>query len=92
MATRSSILAWRIHAQRSVVGYSPWGRKESDTIEHTCTYTSTTNNVLLSAVMALPLVAGGHLSASIDVRHLSSESQGKALQTWNWKALAWTCK
>ena len=62
------------------------GVTELDTNEHTCTYTSsTTNNVLLSAVMALPLVAGRHLSASTDVRHLSSESQGKALQTWNWK-------
>ena len=26
-ATNSSILAWRIHAQRSLVGYSPWGPK-----------------------------------------------------------------
>ena len=25
MATHSSILAWRSHEQRSVVGYSPWG-------------------------------------------------------------------
>ena len=30
-ATHSSILAWRIHGQRSVVGYSPWGHKELDT-------------------------------------------------------------
>ena len=27
MATNSSILAWRIPWQRSLVGYSPWGRK-----------------------------------------------------------------
>ena len=33
MATHSSILAWRIHEQRSLMGYSPWGRKESDTTE-----------------------------------------------------------
>ena len=25
MATHSSILAWRTHGQRSLVGYSPWG-------------------------------------------------------------------
>ena len=31
MATHSSILAWRIHGERSLVGYSPWGHKESDT-------------------------------------------------------------
>ena len=30
MATHSSILA---HGQRSLVSYSPWGRKESDTTE-----------------------------------------------------------
>ena len=30
MATHSSILAWRIRGQRSLVGYSPWGHKESD--------------------------------------------------------------
>ena len=34
MATHSSTLAWRIpYGQRSLVGYSPWGRKESDTTE-----------------------------------------------------------
>ena len=31
MATHSSILAWRIHGQRSLVGYSLRGHKESDT-------------------------------------------------------------
>ena len=30
MPTHSSILAWRIHGQRSLAGYSPWGRKESE--------------------------------------------------------------
>ena len=33
MATHSSILTWRIHGQRSLVGYGPRGRKESDTTE-----------------------------------------------------------
>ena len=33
MATDSSILAWKLHGQRSLTGYSPWGGKESDTIE-----------------------------------------------------------
>ena len=30
MATHSTILAWRIHGQRSLVGYSPKSRKELD--------------------------------------------------------------
>ena len=33
MAIHSSILAWRIHGQRNLAGYSPWGHKESDTTE-----------------------------------------------------------
>ena len=30
MATYASMLAWRIHGQGSLTGYSPWGCKESD--------------------------------------------------------------
>ena len=33
LATQSSILAFKFHGQRSLVGCSPWGRKESDTTE-----------------------------------------------------------
>ena len=33
MATHSSILAWKIHGRRSLVGGSPWDRKESDMTE-----------------------------------------------------------
>ena len=32
MATNSSTLAWKIHGWRSLVGYSPWGYKESDVL------------------------------------------------------------
>ena len=31
MATHSSVLAWKIPWTEEPVGYSPWGRKESDT-------------------------------------------------------------
>ena len=33
MAPHSSSLAWKIHGRRSLVGYSPWGREESDMTE-----------------------------------------------------------
>ena len=33
MATHSSILPGKAHGWRSLVGYSPWGHKESDTTE-----------------------------------------------------------
>ena len=35
VATHSSILAWRIHGQWSLLGYGPQGHKESDTTEVT---------------------------------------------------------
>ena len=33
ITAHSSILAWKIHGPQSLVGYRPWGRKESDTTE-----------------------------------------------------------
>ena len=46
MATHSSILAWKVPwteepggLQRTLVGYSLWGHKESDMTEHLSTYT-----------------------------------------------------
>ena len=33
MTTHSSILAWEIPWTEELVGYSPWGRKESDMTE-----------------------------------------------------------
>ena len=33
MAPHSSTLAWKIHGRRSLIGYSPWGCKESGTTE-----------------------------------------------------------
>ena len=33
MAAHCSVLAWKSHGQRSLAGYSPWGRKEMDTTE-----------------------------------------------------------
>ena len=35
MAIHSSTVGWRIPWKRSLAGYSPWGRKESDTTEAT---------------------------------------------------------
>ena len=44
MATHSRILAWRNpRGQRSLAGYSPWGRKESETTEWLSTKTSMKN-------------------------------------------------
>ena len=40
MATRSSILAWKIPWTEQPGGYSHWGHKESDTTERLSTHTS----------------------------------------------------
>ena len=52
MATHSSILARKSHGWRSLVGYSPWGRKESDTTKrlpfHFPQRTSPANTLLFS--------------------------------------------
>ena len=47
MATHSSVLAWEIHGQRSLAGYSPWGCKESDT--HTLTVAGRASSWSLAA-------------------------------------------
>ena len=36
MVTHSSILAWEMHGQKSLVGYSPWGLRESITSSGAC--------------------------------------------------------
>ena len=36
MATHYSVLFWRTHGQWSLVGYSPWGGKESDMTLQAC--------------------------------------------------------
>ena len=41
MATCSSVLAWKIHGQRSLAGYSPWGHKVLVIIERAHTHTHT---------------------------------------------------
>ena len=40
MATHSSILPKKSHGQKSLAGYSPWGRKESNMIDHARTSTT----------------------------------------------------
>ena len=52
MATCSSILAWKINAQRNLVGYSPWGHKESDMTERLHFHFPPLYNELLKAECA----------------------------------------
>ena len=52
-AAHASIVAWEIHGQRSLVGYSPWGRKESDTTERAHSSSSHKQKSQLSALRLL---------------------------------------
>ena len=52
MATPSNILAWRIPWTEEPAGYSPWGRKESDTTKHTHTHTHTHTHELCGGMGA----------------------------------------
>ena len=51
MATHSSILAWEIHGQKSLMGYSPWSCKQSDTNEHTHTHTQQSSHSLADEII-----------------------------------------
>ena len=51
MATHSSILAWRIPWTVSLVGYSPWGDKESDMTKWMSTHTAHNSNIYAESHM-----------------------------------------
>ena len=68
MAAHSSILAWKIPWTQSLVGYRPWGRKESDTTEHAQTHTHTHTHTHTST--HTPVATG--LLSSLRYDYLSS--------------------
>ena len=72
MATHSSILSGKFCGQRSLVGYSPWGCKESDTTE-----TNTSTSKLIFGVLS-KVGNTGFLGDTLTVstKCFSHESQG----------------
>ena len=73
MATHSSILAWKFHGQRSLMGYSPWDHKGLDTTEQLIDFLIKSN--LSDMSIAIPLSCCFHshyyLSPSLDFQSLS---------------------
>ena len=63
MATLSGILAWRIPTESSLVGYSPWRCKESDTTERLST--AWLRSWLLQAVAAFDSAGSPNDSARL---------------------------
>ena len=61
MATHSSILAWRISQMKSLVGYSSWGFKESDTTEQVCRHMYISISIYISHFVFICSVVSGHL-------------------------------
>ena len=55
MATHSSTLAWKIPWRRSLVGYSPWGRKESDRTERLHFHLSVKGFLFVCAPISFPM-------------------------------------
>ena len=51
MAATPVFLPGEYHGQRSLVGYSPWGYKESDTTERLSTYTHTHTHTRLQILV-----------------------------------------
>ena len=52
MATHSSFLAWEIPWQKSLMGYSPWGRKELDMTEYlSIAQPASQNRTLMKALL-----------------------------------------
>ena len=83
--THPSILAWRIPWQRSLVGYSPWGRKVSDTTErHTHTHTHTHTVAQLS----LSRLSDTHThppSGSVESQCWVLQAQSRLVRLVTWK-------
>ena len=67
MATHSSILAWKSHGQRSLVGYSPRGHKETGATEHTGSQGIICAYFLISLGLSLPICAMGVMTPTLQV-------------------------
>jgi len=66
MATHSSILAWKIPWTDSLVDYSTWGRKESDTTERLHMYSimsSADSDSFTSSIIWIPFISFSSLIA-----------------------------
>ena len=64
MAAYSSILAWRIPWAEDLVGYNPWGRRESDTTEQ---LTLQCHSSLIEIIMFLYLLLISEFSGTLEI-------------------------
>ena len=71
-------LPGKFHGQRSLVGYSPWGPKDSDTTEHTHTHTAPEPSYLWKAPSSLQCRDPSDISQSMSqiYRHFFCAKHG----------------
>ena len=74
MAIHSIFLPGEFHEQNNLVGYSPWGHKESDTTKrYTHTHTHTHPHPLISEPILSPVyLNAGHIHRTSGKKHASS--------------------
>ena len=82
----------KFHRERSLVGYSPWGREESDTTEqlslHTCVCTHTHTHTHTHLAMPGSMQA---LSSLIGVKPLPVVLGVRTLNHWTARKAPWVC-
>ena len=82
----------KFHRERSLVGYSPWGREESDTTEqlslHTCVCVHTHTHTHTHLAMPGSMQA---LSSLIGVKPLPVVLGVRTLNHWTARKAPWVC-
>ena len=56
-----AFLPGEAHGLRSLAGYSPWGRKESDTTERLSTHTQHAHSVLITIIIVKVILLCGEI-------------------------------
>ena len=79
-------LPGKSRGQRSLVGYSPWGHKESDTTEWACTFKSQEDTVARVtaelAILGSSFLGGSQFSATV-LQHTALISLDRQISRWS---------
>ena len=86
MAIYSRVLAWKMPWAEELEGCSPWGCRELDTTEHTCTHTRISHNhncndysldSLLDPSFLCAGVSKGKVKQQLEVHFVRAKNQNK---------------
>ena len=76
-------LAWKIYGQRNLVGYSPWGQKESDTTKWLSTPTHRVNVHLVPPKLFAPTEPQGTLGPPVQPSGRTAVPLSLLIQNWS---------